>query len=128
VLQQLRPTHLYPKKSIFLSRQVDYVLRTRTSSAGSAALNNNDEEACLVRLGDASIAAPFTSKMPSIRAVIDVIRQGRCTLLATLQAAYTLLPVPFVLCDLRRTADAPNSRIELFDILLFALGSVFGRR
>jgi cation-transporting ATPase 13A1 len=55
----------------------------------------------MVRPGDASIAAPFTSRVPSIRAVIDLIRQGRCTLLSALMqqqimmlestiAAYTL--------------------------------------
>lgn len=38
----------------------------------------------LVRPGDASVAAPFTSRIPSIRAVIDLIRQGRCTLLSAL--------------------------------------------
>eukprot|EP00038_Savillea_parva_P008274 m.175862 g.175862 ORF g.175862 m.175862 type:complete len:1518 (-) comp14065_c0_seq1:304-4857(-) len=39
----------------------------------------------IVRPGDASVAAPFTSRSPSVRAVVDLIRQGRCTLLSALQ-------------------------------------------
>lgn len=38
----------------------------------------------MVRPGDASVAAPFTSRIPSVRAVVDLIRQGRCTLLSAL--------------------------------------------
>lgn len=47
------------------------------------------------------VAAPFTSRTPSVRSVVDLIRQGRCTLLSALMqqqimmlesiiAAYTL--------------------------------------
>uniref|UniRef100_A0A7S0AQA0 Cation-transporting ATPase n=1 Tax=Pyrodinium bahamense TaxID=73915 RepID=A0A7S0AQA0_9DINO len=39
----------------------------------------------MVRPGDASVAAPFTSKAPSIKNCVDLIRQGRCTLLSALQ-------------------------------------------
>jgi len=39
----------------------------------------------VVRPGDASVAAPFTSRSPSVRNVVDVVRQGRCTLLSALQ-------------------------------------------
>ena len=38
-----------------------------------------------VQMGDASVAAPFTSRAPSIRAVIQIVRQGRCTLLVAVQ-------------------------------------------
>lgn len=45
----------------------------------------------MIRPGDASIAAPFTSRQPSIKSAIDLIRQGRCTLLNALQQQQTMM-------------------------------------
>lgn len=44
-----------------------------------------DDEPPTIKLGDASVAAPFTSKLANVVAIPNIIRQGRCTLVATIQ-------------------------------------------
>lgn len=39
----------------------------------------------LLRPGDASMASPFTAKADGVMPVTDVIKQGRCTLVTTVQ-------------------------------------------
>ncbi|GAB2218242.1 hypothetical protein Drorol1_Dr00001461 [Drosera rotundifolia] len=45
----------------------------------------NERTAPVVKLGDASMASPFTAKHASVAPVTDIIRQGRSTLVTTLQ-------------------------------------------
>jgi len=46
---------------------------------------SEDQEVPMLKFGDASIAAPFTSKISSIMSVVNIVRQGRATLVAMLQ-------------------------------------------
>ncbi|XP_049849224.1 uncharacterized protein LOC126318274 [Schistocerca gregaria] len=48
-------------------------------------LETDLNESTIVQLGDASIAASFTSKGASILPVLSIIRQGRCTLVTAMQ-------------------------------------------
>ncbi|KAL4783187.1 hypothetical protein BJX76DRAFT_348781 [Aspergillus varians] len=45
----------------------------------------DDSEPPTIKLGDASVAAPFTSKLANVVAIPNILRQGRCTLVATIQ-------------------------------------------
>ncbi|KAJ3398723.1 hypothetical protein HDU80_008630 [Chytriomyces hyalinus] len=44
-----------------------------------------DLEAPTIKFGDASVAAPFTSKLGTVMSVVNIIRQGRATLVAMMQ-------------------------------------------
>lgn len=54
-------------------------------STGMMEAELSEDEPPTLKLGDASVAAPFTSKLRDVIAVPNIIRQGRCTLVATIQ-------------------------------------------
>ncbi|OAA45632.1 cation-transporting ATPase 4 [Metarhizium rileyi] len=54
-------------------------------ASGMLEAEMGDDEPPTLKLGDASVAAPFTSKLRDVIAIPNIIRQGRCTLVATIQ-------------------------------------------
>ena len=61
--------------------QAKYGAATWSDKSGDV----SKDERPTIQMGDASVAAPFTSRAPSIRAVVQIVKQGRCTLLVAVQ-------------------------------------------
>ncbi|GAA5974104.1 hypothetical protein JCM11641_003436 [Rhodosporidiobolus odoratus] len=73
-------------KNIASDRQKGKVSKFDVSAISDQLANMEEEnEVPQIKLGDASVAAPFTSKLANVAAISHIIRQGRCTLVATIQ-------------------------------------------
>jgi len=85
-LVSLFPDAVKAQKEAAEKRQANPMEKFDLSSITNGLADMEDEgEVPKIKLGDASCAAPFTSKLGNVKAITHIIRQGRCTLVATVQ-------------------------------------------
>lgn len=66
-------------------RTVTPFLERMAKSMDDMASAAEAEASNMVKPGDASMAAPFTAKQSSVMPCLDILKQGRCTLVTTIQ-------------------------------------------
>ncbi|KAJ2413629.1 putative cation-transporting ATPase 1 [Coemansia sp. RSA 2530] len=64
-----------PQADVLHSKMTEWMMQMDTM----------EDDVPVLKFGDASVAAPFTSKLGSINAICNIIRQGRSALVATTQ-------------------------------------------
>ncbi|KAF2430199.1 hypothetical protein EJ08DRAFT_734244 [Tothia fuscella] len=81
--QNLTPAEQKEQKKKAAQQSLGAMTEKLTTSMMEQELDENEPPT--IKLGDASVAAPFTSKLANVIAIPNIIRQGRCTLVATIQ-------------------------------------------
>ncbi|CAH2352802.1 endoplasmic reticulum transmembrane helix translocase [[Candida] railenensis] len=74
-----------PKKDDAKAMSNPSISMMTDSLMGALDSAEQEDEAPTLKLGDASVAAPFTSKLGSVSAVTHIVRQGRAALVSTIQ-------------------------------------------
>jgi manganese-transporting P-type ATPase len=78
------------QESYLQSNQTSAERRSQRGLRATLELHHQREDPTIVKLGDASIASPFTARRTSIECVTTVLRLGRCTLVTTIQVRNVL--------------------------------------